>query len=217
VSTYVLKTSAKVESRVVFHGVTETLAKDAAKAEAKVETRQAVARALSEADLAPLARRKGVPSRLLTPAEMETFLKEVMRKRPYLAKLKKAAGNEDLFRIIKEWEQTTGKGFLKVTDGTVQRLGSEGVGGWALDTITGKEVLIMEGKAFRSEVQAGKEVLHELSYEAVREGAERAVPHLNLPAGTGGMRNAMQWLEAYIEHGDEALRTLRSMGQPLRR
>jgi hypothetical protein len=220
-SSYVLKSTTKYEARVVFNGATETLAKETAKDAAKDATtsgvKQGIGRALGEADLRPLARLKGTPSRVLSSAEMETFLKDVMKRRPYLAKLRGVTGNDDLFRILKEWEQTTGKSFLKVSDGAVQRLGSEGVGGWALDTISGKEVLIIEGKAFRSEAEAAKEVLHELAYEAVREGPERAIPHLNLPAGTGGMRNAMQWLEAVIQHGDGAFQTLRSMGQPLRR
>lgn len=216
-STYVLKSTARLEGRAVLNGATKALAKDAARAGANDEAKVAVRRAVSEADLKPLFRRKGVPSRVLTPAEMEAYLKDVLKRRPYLTKLRTVTGNDDLMKVIKEWEQVTDKSFLKVSDGAVQRLGSEGVGGWALDTISGKEVLIMEGKAFRSEVEATKEVLHELAYEAVREGPERALPHLNLPAGTGGMRNAMQWLEAVIDHGDSAFQTLRSMGQPLRR
>src|SRR5262249_32127595 len=192
-STYVLKSTAKFQGRVAMNGATEALARDAAedaaKAGAKDEAKQTIGRALSEADLKPLVRRKGSPSRVLTSAEMEAFLRDVLKKRPYLTKLRSVTGNDALLKLIKEWEQATGKSFLRVSDGAVQRLGSEGVGGWALDTITGKEVLIIESKAFRSEAQAANEVLHELAYEAVREGPERALPHLNIPAGTGGMRN----------------------------
>jgi hypothetical protein len=204
------RAAARLEARTVLKGATKELAQDAAKSAAKDETKKTFGRALSESDLKPLPRRKGSPSRLLSNAQMETFLKDLLRKRPYLTKLRSVRGNDALLSILKEWEKHTGKSFLRVTKGAPARLGSEGVGGWALDSISGKEVLIIEGDVFRNEAKAASEVLHELAYEAVREGPDLAVPHLNIDTP---MRNAMQWLEAVIQHGDSVFETLRQMGE----
>jgi hypothetical protein len=151
VTTLVRKATVRLEARAVLKGATKALARDAAKSAAKDEAKQTGGRALLEADLKPLVRRKGTPSRVLTPAQMETFLRDTLKKRPYLAKLRSVAGNDGLLGIIKEWEKNTGKSFLKVTKGAPARLGSEGVGGWALDSISGKEVMIIEGEVFRNE------------------------------------------------------------------
>jgi hypothetical protein len=208
------KATAKLAARSVLKGATKDLAKDAvkdaAKLEAKDETKKTFNRALSESDLKPLVRNKSKPSRVLTPAQMETFLREIIRKRPYLIKLRSVTGNDALRDVIKEWETNTGKSFLKVTKGTPTRLGSEGVGGWALDSISGKEVMVIEGDVFRHESQAVIEVTHELAYEAVREGADRAMPFLNVNAP---LCNAMQWLEGYIQHGEIVFESLRDMGE----
>ncbi len=215
VGTLVRKASMTLEARSALRGATQALARDAAKAATQEETKRSVARAIQEADLRPLIRQKGKPSRVLSPEEMVAYIKETIRKRPYLTKLRSVTGSDGLLAVIKEWEKTTQKSFLKVTKGTPTRLGSEGVGGWALDAISGREVLIVEGEIFRNEARAVTEVTHELAYEAVREGPQLAMPHLDIPPGTGGLRNAMQWLEAVIQHGDQAYETLRSMGQPL--
>jgi hypothetical protein len=69
--------------------------------------------------------------------------------------------------------------------------------------------MIIESDVFRNEAKAVTEVIHELAYEAVREGPERAMPHLS----SGAMRNAMQWLEAYIQHGESVFESLRQMGE----
>jgi hypothetical protein len=143
---------------------------------------------------------------------MVKYVKDIFRKKPYLAKLRSVTGNDELLGVISEWEKQTGKSFLKVAKGTPRRLGSEGVGGWARDAISGKHVMIIERDVFRHEVQATIEVTHELAYEAVWEGQDLAMPHLNIPAP---MRNAMQWVEAVLQHGDRAYDTLLSLGEHL--
>jgi hypothetical protein len=224
VSTLVRKATLRLEARAALKGATKKLAEDATKTAVRDEAEDTIVerirpgdRVLSEGDLRPLHRVKGRPSRVMSGPEMVTYLKDIMRKRPYLARLRAVRSNEALLEVIQEWRLVTGKSFLKVTKGTVTRLGSEGVGGWALDTISGKEVMIIEGDIFKNEARAAIEVAHELAYEAVREGPDLAIPHLDIPAGTGAMRNAMQWLESVIESGDRTYELLRTMGQPLTR
>lgn len=209
------RTAANLE-RKTLSGATEALAKDAVKSAAKSAAKdeaKIASRVVSESELAPLRRVKGSPSRKLSPSQMESFLRDKLQKRPYLRKLSSVRGNDSLMTVISEWEKNTGKGFLKVSKGTPTRLGSEGAGGWARDAVTGQEIMIIERDVFKNEAQATIEVVHELAYEAVREGADLAMPHLDIPLGSGGLRNAMQWLEAYIQHGERAFETLRSLGR----
>jgi hypothetical protein len=103
---------------------------------------------------------------------MEKLLKDALSKRPYLARLRRAGPTlEEIEEILKEWKAHTEKLHMKVTDGTVKRLGSQGAAGWAVDAVSGKEVLIIEEAAFKNPTQLLKEVRHELAYEATREGS----------------------------------------------
>ena len=111
-------------------------------------------------------------------------------------------------QVLKTWERDTQKRFLFVTKATVRRVESEGFAGWALHRPSGKEVLILEGEAIRNEGKLLEEVTHELAYEAVREGPGLGVPYLNTD---NPMRNAMQWLETVVQHGEEAYVTLRTV------
>lgn len=209
------KATAKLESRAALNGPTESLAKDGTKASAKSEVK-AVVREIVEADLEQLPRMRGA-SRVLTPPEMETFLKEVLSKKPWLARLRVAhrldgkSLDDALMKILKEWQDSTGKLFLPVNKGSVKRLGSSGEGGWARDKLSGKEVLIIEKEAVRSPKKFLEEVTHELSYEAVRTATGQ--PALNEAAGI--LRFSMDWLERVIKdpEGARVWAQLLSMGK----
>jgi len=140
--------TAKLASRIALRGPTQSLARDGAKAAAKIEAK-AVLKQITEGELVPLVRKRGA-SRVLTPPEMEAFLKDVLAKKPWLARLRAAHKLEGkslqdaLLKILQEWKDATGKLFLPVNKGSVKRLGSSGEGGWALDRVSGKEVLIIE-------------------------------------------------------------------------
>jgi hypothetical protein len=149
---------------------------------------------------------------------METLMKDTLRKRPYLARLRLArrldgpALRDQLLNILKEWKDSTGKLNLRVTNGTVKRLGSEGGGGWALDSMSGKEVLILEEAVFENPRKLLSEVTHELVYEAVRDGLN-GVPGLGDHAPRG-LNFASDWLEGLITQGDRTWELLRGMGRP---
>jgi hypothetical protein len=125
-------------------------------------------------DLVSLPRRRGV-SRALRPAEMEALLRDALRERPYLARLRVAgrldgqALNDALIDILREWQAQTGKLYRVVPRGMVRRLGSQGVGGFALDSVSGREVLIIEQQAAARPRDLLRELRHELPYDAVRE------------------------------------------------
>ena len=124
-----------------------------------------------------------------------------MSTRRYLARLRLARrldGEElkkELLGIIDEWKNTTNKLYTTVTKGTVERLGSQGFGGWAIDKATGKEVLILEEEVLDNPRQLLSEVTHELSYEAVRDGAN-GLPALDNESGARNFAN--DWLELVI-------------------
>jgi hypothetical protein len=211
----------------VLNGATEALAKDGIKAAEKDAAKDAaktaakdeaktVVRQVTEADLGQLPRPRGA-SRVLTPAQMETYLKDVLAKKPWLAHLRaahKLSGRsrvDALLKILQEWKDRTGKLFLPVDKGSVQRLGSSGQGGWALDRLSGKEVLIIEKEAVNDSQKFLAEVTHELSYEAVREAG--GIPALNDLAGL--QRFSMDWLERVITdpEGARVWGQLLSMGK----
>jgi hypothetical protein len=228
VATSLMRTAtAKLPGRAVLNGATEALAKDgikaaekdAAKDAAKVAAKdeaKTVVKQVTEADLVPLARNRGA-SRILTPAQMETYLKDVLAKKPWLARLRaahKLSGRsrvDALLKVLQEWKDRTGKLFLPVNKGSVARLGSSGEGGWALDRLSGKEVLIIEKEAVNSSEKFLTEVTHELSYEAVREAG--GIPALNDLAGI--QRFSMDWLERVITdpEGARVWGQLLSMGR----
>ena len=209
------KRTASLNSRAALNGPTESLAQDGTKAAAKNEAK-AVVRELTEAELEPLARVRGA-SGVLTTTEMETFLKDVLNKKPWLARLRLAQRldgkslQDALMKILQEWKDATGKLFLPVNKGSVKRLGSSGEGGWAKDKLTGKEVLIIEKEAVSSPKKFLEEVTHELSYEAVRNAAGQ--PALNELAAA--LRFSMDWLEMLIKdpNGARVWELLRGMGK----
>jgi len=209
------KATAKLESRAALNGPTEALAQDGAKAAAKDEAK-VVLKEVTEADLVTFPRKRGASS-VLTPPEMEAFLKNVLAKKPWLARLRAAHKLEGkslqdaLLKILQEWKDATGKLFLPVNKGSVKRLGSSGEGGWALDRLSGREVLIIEKEAVKDLQKFRTEVTHELSYDAVRGPA--GLPALNELAGI--QRFSMDWLERVIKdpEGARVWAQLLSMGK----
>jgi hypothetical protein len=145
---------------------------------------------------------------------MESLLRQTLSKRPYLARLRLARrlDGQDLrnalMKIIKEFKESTGKLHLRVTQGTVKRLGSMGGGGWALDSISGKEVLILEEQLFENPRKLLEEVTHELAYDAVRDGLN-GVPALGNESPI--LNYAHNWLERVIKDGDRTWELLRGM------
>src|SRR5262249_53593386 len=143
VTSLVRRATARAAARDALMGATKVLARKAEEDAAK----KGIVRGLREGDLVSLPRERGA-SRVIRPSEMESLLRQTLSKRPYLARLRLARrlDGQDLrnalINIIKEFKESTGKLHLRVTQGTVKRLGSMGGGGWALDSISGKEVLI---------------------------------------------------------------------------
>jgi hypothetical protein len=147
---------------------------------------------------------------------METLLRDTLSKRPYLARLRLARrlDGPDLRRaitnILDEFKKTTQKSHLKVTQETVKRMGSMGGGGWAVDSLTGKEVLILEEQLFNNPKTLLNEVIHELAYDAVRDGLN-GVPALGNESPF--LNFAHDWLERVIKDGDRTWDVLRGMGR----
>jgi hypothetical protein len=156
-------------------------------------------------------RSRGI-SRELTPAQMEAYVRDVFRNRPWLARLRVAQklggqGLKDAVNdIIKEWQAATGKDFLVVENDTpllVQAV--SGGDGWAKD-LTGKEVLIVTEEKFNDPAKFLSSVKHELCDEATRGP-------LGQPAlAEGAMRHASTWVEAVITDGEPVWDLLRGMG-----
>lgn len=155
VTTLVRKTTTTLEARAALKGATQALARQAERDAAIDTAKDTVVRGLREGDLVSLPRQRGM-SKLLRPAEMEALLRDTLSKRRYLIRLRLArrldgdALRNELMSTIKEWKESTGKLHMRVTEGTVKRLGSQGGGGWTLDSISGKEVLIVEGELFEN-------------------------------------------------------------------
>lgn len=219
-SSLVRRSTVSLASRKVFSGATDATARDGAKAYLKhipkKRTKSYERRGLTEGDLVSLPRMRGA-SRTLTNQEMETFLRDTLKSRPYLARLRHAqqlngkALHDELVKIINEWKDKTGKLHLRVTEKTVQRLGSQGKGGWALDSISGKEVMIIEGEIFKNPRTLLTELTHELAYDAVREaGGVASLRGDSLVSGVN--KFAHDWLEHVIKNGNETWGWLQSMG-----
>jgi hypothetical protein len=157
-------------------------------------------------------RMKGI-SRELTPAQMEAFVRDVFRNRPWLARLRVAQrlggqGLKDAVNdIIKDWKAATGKDFLVVeNDTSLLEQAVSGGDGWAKD-LTGKEVLIVTEERFNDPARFLSSVRHELCNEAARGP-------LGQPAlAEGALRHASDWLEAVIVDGEPVWDSLRSMGR----
>jgi hypothetical protein len=209
VTSLVRRAAAKAAARDVLKGATKVLARKAEEDAAK----KGIARGLSEGDLVSVPRSRGA-SRVLRPAEMEALLKDTLSKRPYLARLRLARRLDGaelrnaLMNVIKEFKESTGKLHLRVTEGTVKRLGSMGGGGWALDSISGKEVLIIEGELFDNPRKLLNELTHELAYDAVRDGLN-GVPALGNESPY--LNFAHDWLERVIKEGEPTWGLLRGM------
>jgi hypothetical protein len=145
---------------------------------------------------------------------LEALLKDAMRKRPYLARLRAARrlDGADLRRaimsIIEDFKAAAQKLHLRVTRQTVKRLGSQDGGGWALDSISGKEVLILKEQLFENPRTLLNEVTHELAYDALRDGLQ-GVPALGNEAPF--LNFAHDWLERLIKEGDSTWDLLRTM------
>jgi hypothetical protein len=198
------KMTAKLEGRAILKGATALLARESEKKAAKSASRE-----ILESDLIRLARNKTTPSRLLTNQQMEAHLRDVLRKRPYLERLRTVTSNDGLMKILQDWEKQTGNRFLITKKvGLVNDLKSEGVGGWAIDQVSRKTVLVLEEQVFKNTRDAILQVTHELAYEAVWEGPKLAVPHLI----KGGRTSASEWLEHIIRTGDPGWEFMRTMG-----
>jgi hypothetical protein len=211
VTSLLRKTTAKLEARATLQGATRSLAREAEEKAGK----QTAAWGVREGDLVSLPRSRGA-SRVIKPAEMEALLRDELKKRPYLARLRLArrldgpALKDELMSIVKEWKDSTGKLHFKVTEGTVKRLGSQGAGGWALDSLSGKEVLIIEEQMFEAPKKLLNEVTHELVYDAVRDGL-KGVPALGNESPF--LNFAHDWLERVIKEGEPTWNLLRGMGK----
>jgi hypothetical protein len=116
----------------ILRGPTQSLAREAEQEAAKQSVEKTAARSVKEGDLVRFAATRN-PSRKLSGAEMERLLRDALNRRPYLARLRRAGpGLAEIKGILKEWKDHTGKLYLQVTDGTVERLGARGrpVGRW---------------------------------------------------------------------------------------
>jgi hypothetical protein len=205
-SSLMCKMSAKLEARAILKGATALLARESEEKAAK-----SIPRAVVEKDLIPLANRTRGASRLLTTQQMEAHLRDVLRTRPYLARLRTVTNNDGLMKLIKEWEEQTGGRFLIVSKGAVQKLESQGVGGWAIDTVSRRTVLVIEEQVFNDTQLAIREVTHELAYEALWEGQNYNVPFLEGAANHVG--SGLFWLEGVIQQGAPVWDALRATGQ----
>ena len=150
--------------------------------------------------------RNYIPTRI-SRQEMANLVRQAIAKRPYLRRLA-AAGQSNapadaVMRILNEWAEATGKTFMKVTNGTVKRLKSMGGGGWAIDPLTGREVLILDESLFQNPKKFVDEVAHELAYEASRTPG-------GMPAIAPGVHyeSAMEWVENVILYGEDRAFTL---------
>ena len=169
--------------------------------------REVVAYHPRESQLRPFPHKR-FAGRIVSQREMEALIRDTLLERPYLSQLAAAgksatAGADNVMRLLSEWANTTGKTFLKVTHETVESLGSMGGVGWAIDSLTGREVLILDEALFQAPDKFVTEILHELCYEATRE--LQGMPKL----AEGAYMNANDWLEKTLEHGDRMLKFLR--------